>query len=167
MLPQHDLTVCQRASCDVTSRFSVCKRPPLPHKCSTRVEVRWLWSKGHADQDFLTFFGLQVVLAKLWGVLWVINQPKYESVSANMQTAGCNTLLKNGMLHLFCQDGNNSVQVPDSRAAKTPSDLNIPTCDEVAFLSLEELNMTYWWCRHFWSTWLYSWYSWSSFREGF
>ncbi len=91
------------------------------------IEVRWLWRKVHDSQDSLVFFGLQVVLAKLWDVFGVLILPQCESFSTEMETRGCSTSLQNGVVLLLGQGGVNSVQVSNSRVCKTPPDLNIPT----------------------------------------
>lgn len=83
-------------------------------------EVRWL--KVHNNQDPLFFFGLQVVLAKLWSVFVVIILLQYESFSQRCKPEG--TVCLQRMEQFFSLVRVESIRCR-CRVGKTPPDLNI------------------------------------------
>ena len=97
-LSQQDLTMFQRASCDVTESlaFSVFKCP---------INVQWGWGQVTVEESpwqsgLLGLLWSSVVFAKLWGVFGVIILLQYESFSTKMQTRGYSMSLKNGVVLL-------------------------------------------------------------------
>ena len=53
-----------------------------------KADVWWLWRKVPDSRDSLVFFGLQVVLSKLWGGFGLIILPQYESFSTKIKPEG-------------------------------------------------------------------------------